>query len=82
MGFKDFMMRKMLKAQLKGVPEEEQERILKLVTENPELFQKIGLEVQAKMKEGKSQQNAVMEVMMAHQDELRKVMGDQGGPQK
>jgi len=32
----------MLKSQMKDVPEAEQEKILKIVTENPELFQKIG----------------------------------------
>ena len=69
------LMRKMIKSQMKGVPEAEQEKMIKLVTENPELFQKIGLEVQAKMKEGKDQMAATMEVMQAHQDELKKLMG-------
>ena len=70
------MMKKMLKAQMKGVPEAEQEKMIKLVTENPELFQKIGLEVQVKMKEGKDQMAATMEVMQAHQDELKKILED------
>lgn len=75
MSIKDMLMRKMLKSQMKGVPEAEQEKMIKLVIENPELFQKIGLEVQAKMKEGKDQMSATMEVMQNHQDELKKIMG-------
>jgi len=59
---------------MKGVPEAEQEKILLLIEKNPELFQKIGLEVQAKMKEGKDQMAATMEVMQAHQDELKDIM--------
>ena len=71
---KDFLMKKMLKSQMKGMPEAEQEKMIKLVTENPELFQKIAVEMQAKIKEGKDQMTAAMEVMQAHQEELKKIM--------
>jgi len=71
--FKDFLIRKMLKSQLKNVPEAEQEKLIKLVTENPALFQQIGVEVQAKMKAGMDQQQATMEVMRDHQEELTKL---------
>lgn len=69
------LMKKMLKSQMKGIPEAEQEKMIKIVTENPELFQKIGLEVQAKMKEGKDQMAATMEVMQSHQEELKNILG-------
>ncbi|MFC1623510.1 hypothetical protein ACFL05_00095 [Patescibacteria group bacterium] len=68
------LMKKMLKSQMKGVPEAEQEKMIKLIEENPDLFQKIGLEVQEKMKEGKDQMAATMEVMQLHQDELKGIM--------
>jgi len=74
--FKNFLMKKMLKKQMAGVPEDQQEKIIKVVSENPELFQKIALEAQEKMKTGKDQMTAMMEVMQAHQDELKGVMGD------
>ncbi|GMQ95438.1 MAG: hypothetical protein BMS9Abin13_552 [Patescibacteria group bacterium] len=64
----------MLASKMKDVPEAEQEKMIKLVTENPELFQKIVLEIQAKMKEGKDQMSATMEVMQSHQEELKKIM--------
>lgn len=64
----------MLKQQMKNVPKDQQEKILKLVSENPELFQKIGSEVQEKMKQGKDQMTATIEVMKAHQDELKGIM--------
>lgn len=72
--FKDFIMKKLLEKQLKGVPEDQKEKIMKLITENPELFQKIAMEAQAKMKQGKSQTDAMMEVAREHQDELKGIL--------
>jgi len=71
---KEFLMKQVIKRQLKGVPEAEVERIMALVEKNPELFKKIGDEIQAKVKAGRSQMAASMEVMRAHQGELQKVL--------
>ena len=72
---KNMLMKKMLKSQLKGVPEAEQEKILKVVGENPELFGKIAKEIQEKIKGGAEQMPASMEVMGKYKDELRGVLG-------
>ena len=72
--FKNFLLKKMLDSQLKQVPSEQREMILKVVSENPDLFKKIAEEVQVKIKEGKDQQSAAMEVMMSHQAELQKAL--------
>ncbi len=72
--FKNFVMKKLVEKQMKGVPPEQQEKIMKLLEENPELFQKIALEIQTKMKQGKTQMQASMEVMRGHEAELRKIM--------
>ena len=69
--FNKFLIKKMLKGQLKGMPEEEQERMIKIISENPNLFKTIANEVQEKAKGGKDQMSAVMEVMKSHQDELK-----------
>ena len=71
--FKEMLFKKMLKAQMKGVPESEQEKILKIVTKNPELFKKIAVEMQEKIKSGKDQMAAAMEVMESHREELSKL---------
>ncbi len=71
---KDFFMKRLLKSQMKGVPEAEQERIIALVEKNPELFQKIAAEMQEKMKGGMDQMSAAMEVMKGHEQEIKKVM--------
>lgn len=71
---KDFLMKQMIKRQLKGVPEAEIDRIIEIVSKNPEVFKKIGDEIQAKIKSGRSQTAATMEVMRAHQNELQKIL--------
>lgn len=72
--FKNMLMRKMLKSQLKGVPEAEQEKILTAFENNPQLFENIAKEVQTKVAEGKDQTAAAMEVMTKYQNELRGIM--------
>jgi len=71
---KDFLMRKMMKNQMKGIPEAEQEKMIAMVQKNPELFQKIALEVQAQMKGGKDQMAATMEVMKKYEADLKGIM--------
>lgn len=74
--FQKFMMKQMMKRQLKQLPEDQQERIMAAVDKNPDLFQTIAKEIQQKIKkENKDQMAATMEVMQKHKDELRKAMG-------
>ena len=72
--FKDLLLKKMLKSQLKGMPEAQQDMIINAVEKNPKLFEDIAREVQEKIKGGMDQQAATMQVMMAHQKELQEVM--------
>jgi hypothetical protein len=72
--FKNMMMKQMLKSQMKGLPEDQQEKILKAIEENPEFFENIAKRIEQRMKEGKDQMSAAMEVMRENQDELRKMM--------
>lgn len=67
--FKNFLVRTMLKA--RGVPEEQINLILAVVEKNPALFKQIAEEIEAKVKAGKKQEDATMEVMTAHQEELK-----------
>ena len=75
MSLKNFLMKKMLAAKLKGVPQAEQDKIFTMIEEHPDLFQKIGTEVEEKMKrEGKNQMTASMEVMNKYKDQLQGLM--------
>lgn len=73
--FQNFLMKQMLKKQMKGVPEAEQEKVLNAIEKNPDFFQKIAADIQEKMKTGSGQMEATMEVMKENQDKLREVMG-------
>lgn len=68
-------MKQMLKKQMKGVPEAEQKKVFEAIEKNPDFFMDIAKEIEAKMKEGKSQMDASIEVMKAHETKLREIMG-------
>lgn len=70
----NFLMKTMLKRQLSALPKEQQEMILTAIEKNPELFDKIGKEIKAKVKSGVDKNAAAMSVMMSHQNDLRKIM--------
>ena len=67
-------MKKMLKSQMKGVSEEQQEQIIGMFEKDPELFKKIAEEIQVEMKNGKDQMTASMAVMRKYQDQLKGLM--------
>lgn len=71
---KKMLMKKMLKKQMAGVPEAEQEKMMGMIEKNPDLFQKIAMEIQAEMKNGKDQMAATMEVTQKYQTELAEAM--------
>ena len=70
----NFLMKAMLKKQMKGVPEAEQDRIIGLIEKNPDLFKQIAEETQEKVKGGMGQQEAAMMVMKKYQGELQGLM--------
>jgi len=74
MSIKNFLMRKMLKKQMSGIPETEQEKIFSAIENNPEFFTKIASEVKDKMSAGKDQTTATMEVMKVYEDEMKKLI--------
>lgn len=71
---KEFLMKKMLRSQLKGMPEAEQDKMIKLVVKNPEFFQSLATEIKTEIKNGKDQQSAAIEVMGRHKDKLQKIL--------
>lgn len=72
--FKNIMMKQVLKSQLKGLPQDQQDKIISAIEKNPEFFDNIAKKIEQKMKEGKDKVSASMEVMRENQNELRKLM--------
>lgn len=74
MSIKSFFMRKLLASKMQGVPQAEQEKVFSMLEKNPQLFEKIGLEVQEEMKKGKDQMSATMEVVKKYEADLKGLM--------
>ena len=74
MSIKNFFMKKMLSSQMKGVSQADQDKVFAMLEKNPELFQKIGQEVQEEMKKGKDQMSATMEVVKKYEKDLKGLM--------
>lgn len=72
---KEFVMKKAMAAQLKNIPEEERNKIIAIVEKNPEFFARLALEIQGKIKEGMSEQEATVAVLAVNQEEMRKLLG-------
>jgi mRNA-degrading endonuclease RelE of RelBE toxin-antitoxin system len=75
MSIKNFLIKKAAERQLKNMPKEQQDMILKLLENNPDLFVKMSKEIEHKVKkEGKDQMLAMMEVSKKYQKELREAL--------
>ncbi|HYE23206.1 MAG TPA: hypothetical protein VEA92_01990 [Candidatus Paceibacterota bacterium] len=75
MAIQDFVLRQVMRAKMKDVPKEQQEQIMNLVQKNPELFKKIGEEIDRRVKKGgENQMKATMEVMKKYRAELQDLM--------
>ncbi|MES2931119.1 MAG: hypothetical protein V4682_00285 [Patescibacteria group bacterium] len=72
-----FLVRQALKMKMKDMPEAQREQILTLVEKDPELFKKIGEEVDRRVKGGENQMKASMEVMKKYRTELSGLVGPQ-----
>lgn len=70
-------MRKLLQSKLGALPKEEQDKIIKVVTKNPELFQEIAVKIKTKMDSGMDQMKATMSVMEEYKDRVQKLMAEE-----
>ena len=70
-------MRKLLQSKLGSLPKEEQDKIIKVVTKNPELFQEIAMKIKTKMDSGMDQMKATMSVMEEYKDKVQKLMTEE-----
>jgi len=74
MSVQGFLLNQYAKWKLKDVPEAEREQMMTLVTKDPELFKKIGEEIERRKKGGESETKAALEVMKKYRTELSALM--------
>lgn len=72
---KNYAMKKLMQRQLKNAPPEQQEMIMGLMEKNPQLLEKIAVEMQEELKKnGNNQMAAAMKVLPKYQKELMEAM--------
>lgn len=74
MGIQNFLLNQAMKWKMKDVPPEQREQIMALVQKDPELFKRIGDEVEKRTKGGEDQMKATIEVMKKYRSELAVLM--------
>ena len=72
--FGNFLMKQMLKQQLKNLPKEAQDAVMAAFEKNPDFFKNLINEIAAKVKSGVPQATAVQQVMMSKRAELQKML--------
>lgn len=74
--FQKFILKKLIGSKLKaaGMNDAQVDQLLDVVATNPDFFKKIQDQVEAKKKQGISEQAAMMTVMRENQAELQKVL--------
>jgi hypothetical protein len=75
-GIKDLFMKQMMQKQLAGLPNDQQEKLLQALSENPEFFKSLAEEIAERMKKGETQVSAVMAVVAAKKTELSRILGE------
>lgn len=74
MSVQSFLLKKYANWKLKDVPEAQREQMMALVTKDPELFKKIGEEIERRKKGGESEIKASIDVMKKYRSELAALM--------
>lgn len=71
----NFILKSLIKKQLKGVPDEQIDMIIGAIEKDPAFFQRIAQEIKQKVDGGMSEQQAAQELMAKHGEELKKILG-------
>ena len=75
MSIKNFLLRKMLSSQMKGVSQSDQDKVFAMLEKNPDLFQKIGLEVEEEIRRtGADKMTVTMKVVNKYEADLKKLV--------
>ncbi|MBI3572554.1 hypothetical protein HY091_03450 [Candidatus Kaiserbacteria bacterium] len=70
MSLQGFLLKQYASWKLRNLPPERRELMTTLVSKNPELFKKIGEEIERRKKGGESETRAAIEVMKKYRAEL------------
>ncbi len=74
MSVQGFLLKQYAKWKMKDVPEAQREMMTTMIEKNPDLFKKIGEEIERRKKGGESEMKASMEVMKKYRTEVASLM--------
>lgn len=74
MSVQSFVLNQYAKWKLKDMPEAQREQMTALIVKNPDLFKKMGEEIERRKKGGESEMKASMDVMKKYRTELAELM--------
>ncbi len=74
MSIQSFLLKKYAKWKLKDMPEAQREQMVELVSKDPQLFKRIGEEIERRKKGGEGETKAALEVMKKYRAELAVLM--------
>jgi hypothetical protein len=74
MSVQSFLFNQYAKWKMKDVPKEQREQMTELIAKDPQLFKKIGEEIERRKKGGENEMKASMEVMKKYRVELSALM--------
>ena len=74
MSIQSFIFNQYAKWKLKDMPEAQRDQMTKLVSKDPQLFKKIGEEIERRKSGGEGEMKASMEVMKKYRSELAMLM--------
>jgi hypothetical protein len=74
MSLQSFLIKKYTNWKLRDLPEGQREQMADMVGKDPQLFKKIGEEIERRKKGGESETKAALEVMKKYRIELSKLM--------
>lgn len=70
MSVQSFLLKQYAKWKLKDVPEAQREQMTEMISKDPQLFKKIGEEIERRKKGGENETKAALEVMKKYRTEL------------
>ncbi len=73
---KDFLLKKIIENQLKDLPQEQKEKVLKAFENNPEFFGRIAEEIQKEISSGKDQFSAAMAVVEKNKEKIKEILNN------
>lgn len=70
----NFLMQKMVENQLKSLPPEKREKIISLISNNPEFFTQMAEDIQKELANGKDKMAAAMAVAQKNEQRLKELL--------